>query len=97
MSCPHDANASTHCLSQHMPDVSLCDDCGDEFAEWHIQRGHEHDQAVAPLRLANATTPVPCPGFTPPGNRLAPFRPGEDEIADKTRSTLGRLFGGDIE
>ncbi len=34
-----------------------------------------------------------CPGDFP---KLAPYKPGEDELSDKTRSTLGRLFGGDI-
>lgn len=92
MSCPHDANVSTHCVSEHMPDIGLCDRCGDDFADWHIQRDHE-----CALAAVSPATPVPCPGFTPPGNRLAPFRPGEDEISDTTRSTLGRLFGGGIE
>lgn len=81
------------CKSVHAPDVGLCSECAQDWHAWHETRGYADTHSST----AVASTGLPCPGFTPPGNRLAPFRPGEDEISDTTRSTLGRLFGGDIE
>ena len=61
--------------------------------DWHESRKFDPQTYRA---TPDSRTCPPCPGFKSPGPKLAPFKPGEDEISDKARSTLGRLFGGDI-
>ncbi len=88
MSCPHDNTAVRTCGSAERP---MCDPCTNEWMVGVRQRAGT--PTVNPW--CGAVEPdTPCAGIASATQR--PFKPGEDPLSDKTRSTLGRLFEGDI-
>lgn len=94
MACPHDALTAFECDGVHIPPADLCRDCALDWIGWHESRGLDPDTYSASAH--GSLNAPPCAGFQSPSPKLAPFKPGEDPLSDKTRSTLGRLFGGDI-
>ena len=93
--CPNNTPSQFTCDGVHLPGpMHLCPVCMHLWLAWHEARGLDPQTYTATAHNITCDVP-PCPGFKS-GPKLAPYKPGEDELSDKTRSTLGRLFGGDI-
>lgn len=86
--CPYHETAVRTCGSRELP---LCEECTNVWME--ALRKSSGSAMVNPL-CGPITPGEPCVGFHARAIQRS-FKPGEP-IADETRSTLGRLFGGDI-